>query len=145
MERNCISAAGFKKHVIDTHPSIESDDLPPDRTVVIYADSRPTMNKKSKVKIDNVLRHRITTLCGDAHVKQGSSTKVDPALCLYVGAYLQCVIDNKSLNECVPRGNGTLCQLVSIKIKDHPSTHNGRMCMERKWDGYVQQILNGLK
>ena len=96
MERKYISAAGLKKHVIDTHPSIESDDLPLNHTIIIYADIRHTMNKKSKVKIDKVLRHRIITSCGDAHVKQGSSPKVDPALCLYVGAYLQCVIDNKS-------------------------------------------------
>ena len=120
---------GTKKHVIDTHPLIESDDLPPDHTIVIYADIKHTMNKKNKVKIDNVLRHRIITLCGDAHVKEGTSTKVDPGLCLYVGAYLPCVIDNKSLNDRVQRGNWSLCRLVSIKIKDHPSTH--------KWENII--------
>ena len=129
MEQTCTSAAGFKNHVIGTHILIESNDLPPGHTIVIYADIRHTMNKKIKVKIDNVLRHRIITSCDDAHGKQGSSTKVNPALCLYVGAYLPCVIDNKSLNDRVQRGNWTLCRLVSIKIKNHPSTH--------KWENII--------
>ncbi len=33
---------------------------------------------------------------------------IDPALCIYLGAYLMC-IDNKHLTDKVPRGNGTLC------------------------------------
>ena len=70
MEQNCISAAGFKKNVIDTHLSIEGDVLPPNHTLVIYADIRYTMNKKIKVKIDTVLRHIIITSYGVAHVKQ---------------------------------------------------------------------------
>ena len=65
-------------------------------------------------------------------MKQGSSTHVDPTLYLYVEAYLQCVIDNKSLNECVPRGNGTLCRLVSLKMRDHPSTHKWEALCEMK-------------
>ena len=52
--------------------------------------------------------------------------EIDPALCLYVGAYLYCVIDNECLNQRVPRGNGTLCRLVSIKMKEHPSTRQWR-------------------
>ena len=43
---------------------------------------------------------------------------IDPALCLYIGAYLICIIKNDFLKEKVPRGNGTLCRLVSIKMKD---------------------------
>ena len=57
---------------------------------------------------------------------------MDPALCLYVGAYLQCVIDHESLNDRVPRGNGTLCRIVSIKMKDHPSTHKWRNLYGKK-------------
>ena len=88
MKHIFILAAGFMTHVSGTHPSYESDDLPPDHTNVVYADSRHTMNKKSKVKIDNLFRHRIISACGDAHVKEGTPTKVDSALCLYVGAYI---------------------------------------------------------
>ena len=132
VERNCISAACFKKHVISTHPPVESDELPPDHTIVIYADIKHTLSKKCKVTIDNVIRHRIITSCGDAHVKVGKSKKVDPALCLYVGAYLQCVVNNACLNERVPRGNGTLCRLLSIKMKDHPTTHRWRNCYGKK-------------
>jgi len=133
VERNCISAASFKKHVTSTHPSVESNDDPPDHTIVIYANITHAKSKKCKVRrIDNVLRHRIITSCGDAHVKVGKSKKIDPALCLYVGAYLQCVVDNACLNERVPRGNGTLCRLVSIKMKDQPTTHRWRNCYGKK-------------
>ena len=65
-------------------------------------------------------------------MKEGTSTKVDPAMYLCVGAYLKCVIDNMSLNKCVPRGNGTLCLLVSIEMNDHPSTHKWEMLYGEK-------------
>ena len=42
---------------------------------------------------------------------------IHPALCLYLGAYRMC-IDKKHLKDKVPRGNGTLCQLLEIKLKD---------------------------
>ena len=121
-ERNSISAGNFKKHIIATHPSIESNELPPAHTIVIEADIRSSLSKNSKMKIDKVLRHRITTTCGDANVKVGTK-HIDPALCLYVGAYLICVIGNKYLKEKVPRGNGTLCRVVSIKLKDCAPSH----------------------
>ena len=126
VERNCISATSFMKHFICMHPSVQSDEFPQNHMIVIYADIQHTMSKKCKVRIGNVLHHRIITSCRDANVKVGKSKKIDPALCIYVGAYLQCVIDNKCLNQRVPRGNGTLCWLVSIKMKEHPSTQQWR-------------------
>ena len=83
--------------------------MPPDHTIIIEAGIQSSMSKETTQKIDNVLRHRILTFCGDANVEVGKSKKIDPAMCLYVGAYLICVIDNKYLTEKVPRGNGTLC------------------------------------
>ena len=53
---------------------------------------------------------------------------VDPALCLYVGAHLLCVMDNKHLSDKVPRGNGTLCRVVSMKLKECAPSH--------KWKNY---------
>ncbi len=44
---------------------------------------------------------------GDANAMMGTK-HIDPALCIYLGAYLMC-IDNKHLTDQVPRGNGTLC------------------------------------
>ena len=110
VERNCISVTSFMKHVIYIHPSVQSNDLPPDHMIVIYAAIQHTIAKKCKVRIDYVRCHRIITSCGDTHVKVGKLKKVDPALCLYIGAY-----------QRVPRGNGTLCRLVSVKMKEGPS------------------------
>ena len=36
------------------------------------------------------------------------------------------------MNQRVSRGNGTLCLLVSIKMKEHPSTHQWRNCYGKK-------------
>ena len=49
---------------------------------------------------------------------------------MYKGAYLICTIDNKHLSEKVPRGNGTLCRLVSVKLKT-----NAKSQTFRKWYG----------
>ena len=79
----------------------------------------------------NTLRHRIISTCGDAKVTKGDTKRVDPALCLYTGIHLICVMDNDTLNETPPRGNGTLCKLISVKLKPDPSsmrikTYNGQ-------------------
>ena len=127
IERNAISAGNFQKHVMKTHPPVNDDKLPPDHTIIIEADIKSSSSQRSKQKVDNVLRHRILTSCGDAQVRVGTK-KIDPALCLYVGAYVICVIDNSYLKERVPRGNGTLCRVSSIKLKDSNS--------ERQWKNY---------
>ena len=116
-ERNAISAGNFKQLVIKTHPHVNENRLPPDHTIIIEADIKSSSSKRSKQKIDNVLRHRIITSCGDAQVKVGTK-HIDPALCLYVGAYVICVIDNSHLKDRVPRGNGTLCRVASLKLKE---------------------------
>ncbi len=52
---------------------------------------------------------------------------IDPAMCIYVGAYLIC-IDNKHLKDKVPRGNGTLCKVIGVKFKRKPQSY--------KWKNY---------
>jgi len=102
VERNAISAASFEKHVMETHPSINNELMPPDHTIIIEAGIQSSISKKTTQKIDNVLHHRMLTSCGDANAKDGKSKKIDPALCVYVGAYLICVVDYKYLIEKVP-------------------------------------------
>ena len=131
-ERNVISAGNFKQHILDTHPTYESIDPPPDHTIVVEADIFSTVSEKREIKIGNSLRHRIFTTCGDDNVKYGGSKKVDPALCLYVGCYLMCVIGNEKLREKVPRGNGTLCRLMSMKLKCNPTTYRYKNMYGRK-------------
>jgi len=121
-EQNAISGGSFERHILSTHPSFESQELPPEHTIVIEADIRSTRSKQKNVTIDNVLRHRICTTCGDDNVKYGNK-HVNPALCLYIGAYLICTVGNEFLQEKVPRGNGALCRLVSMKIKDNATSH----------------------
>jgi hypothetical protein len=41
---------------------------------------------------------------------------------MYVGAYLMC-IDNKHLKDKVPRGNGTLCRVIGVKLKHNPQSY----------------------
>jgi hypothetical protein len=43
-------------------------------------------------------------------------------LFIYTGAYLIC-IDNKHLKDKVPRGNGTFCRVVSIKLRENASSY----------------------
>jgi hypothetical protein len=52
---------------------------------------------------------------------------IDPALCLYVGAHHIC-IDNKHLKDKVPRGNGTICRVIGIILKEQPQSY--------KWKNY---------
>ena len=50
------------------------------------------------------------------------SKHIDLALCIYIGAYLIC-IDNKHLTAKVPRGNGTLCRVLGVKLKDNAQSY----------------------
>jgi len=122
-ERNAISAANFRRHVLDTHPNFDGphSEQPPEHTIVIEADIRSKKTKMRHKKIDSVLRHRIITTCGDSSVKCGTKG-IDPALCLYKGAYLICIVTNDHPRDKVPRGNGTLCRVVSMKLKDEATS-----------------------
>ena len=55
------------------------------------------------------------------------SKHIDPALCIYIGAYLIC-IDNKHLRDKVPWGNGTLCQVLGVHLKENVQRY--------KWKNY---------
>lgn len=126
-ERNVIHAAHFKQHVEQTLPNVNSNTDPPEHTIVVEAEITSSKSSRSKTKINHVLKNRIITTCGDDNVKAGN-THVDPALCLYVGAFLMCVIDNKDLNQKVRRGNGTMCRVIGISLK--------RDAMSYKWKNY---------
>ena len=63
-----------------------------------------------------------------------SKRHVDPALCLYVGAHVLCIIDIANLASKVPRGNRTLCHVVGIKLKD-----NAQSC---RWKNYYNKKVN---
>ena len=99
---------------------MSSNEMPQTNTIIIEADITSSTTKKSNRKIDSHLYYRIITSCGDANAMFGTK-HIDPALCLYVGAIVMC-IDNKNLKDKVPRGNGTICRVLNIKlIQDAPS------------------------
>ncbi len=81
--------------------------MPPEHTLIIEGHITSSISTTTGQRIDRHLRHRILTRCGDANVMMGSK-HIDPALCIYIGAYLIC-IDNKHLRDKVPWRNGTLC------------------------------------
>ena len=125
-ERNAIQAAIFQKHIQATHPNVTCDEMPPEHTLRIEGNITSSISHTTRQRIDRHLRHRIITSCGDANVMMGSK-HIDPALCIYIGAYLIC-IDNKHLTAKVPRGNGTLCRVLGVKLKDNAQSY--------KWKNY---------
>ena len=100
--------------------------MPPENTIIIEAHITSLDSKKSKQTIDGHLRNCIITTCSDADVISGTK-HIDPALCIYIGAHLIC-IDNKHLKSKTPRGNGTLCRVLGIKLKENATTY--------KWKSY---------
>ena len=121
-EHNSISAGNLNRNILETHPSVHSLDNPPNHTLIVEANIKSSIGRKNGPKqhhIGGALRHRIITTCGDAKVLTGSKRHVDLALCLYVGAHVLCIIDNVNLANKVIRGNGTLCRVIGIKLKDN--------------------------
>ena len=106
-ERNAIQAGIFYDHILSTHPTINSADLPPDHTLIIEAVIQSSKSKKSSTSIGSYTRDRIIQTCGDADCVVSNTKYVDPALRLYVGAHCMCIVDNKRLKDKVPIGNGT--------------------------------------
>ena len=78
---------------------------------------RSSEHHSAKKKLNKVLRQRILTTCGDAHCTQGHK-HVDPALLLFVGCKVIFTGDNSHLEDLVSRGNGTVCEVVNVKLKD---------------------------
>jgi hypothetical protein len=113
----------------------------PDHTLIIKTNITRSQAKKSNQKLSNKLHHQIITTCGDANAMMGTK-HIDPSLCLYLGAYLMC-IDNKHLKDKVPRGNGTLCQMLDVKLKHNAPSCQCKTIMERKCGQSMQQMLNG--
>ena len=81
--------------------------MPPEHTLIIEGNITSSITSTKRQQIDRHLRKHIITSCGDANVMMGSK-HIDPALCIYIGAYLIC-INNKHLTDKVRRGNGTIC------------------------------------
>ena len=125
IDRNIIQTELFQKH-IHYFPSVSSDELPPEHTIVIEAHISKAGKKKKNnsnsnsnnetppsIPVNNVISHRIYTRCGDADVLCDKK-HIDPAIKFYTGAHCM-VNDNDNIDE--GRANGTMCRAVSVKMK----------------------------
>jgi hypothetical protein len=115
--------------------------MPPDHTLIIEANISSSVSKRSRQKIDRHLKNRTLTSCSDADVMSGTK-HIDPALCLYIGAYLIC-IDNKHMKDRVPRGNRTLCRVVGVKLRENAPSHTVKNYNRKKYGQSMQNMLNG--
>ena len=75
------------------------------------------------MKVTNTLSHLILTACGDDNITYGLHKHVAPVLCLYTGINVICVLSNEKMEEKLPGGNGTVCTLVSVKVKRGTASH----------------------
>ena len=104
--------------------------MPPQHTLIIKSNITISVTARSNQKVNNFVRHPIMTSCGDADAMVGTK-HIDPALCIYIGAHLIC-IDNKHLKDKVPRGSGTLCRVLNVKLKDIAPSYKWKKIMEDK-------------
>jgi hypothetical protein len=79
-----IQKAIFQQHIQATHPSVTTNELPPDHTLIIEAHITSSISKKSQQKVDKHLRNPIITSCGDADVIVMVGTKHIDQLCVYI-------------------------------------------------------------
>ena len=117
--------------------------MPPSNTIIIESTFGVSASKNGPVRrIKNTLRHRILTTCGDADIEYGNNKKADPALCLYTGVNLIYTADNNKMNEKPPRGNGTVCKFISVKIKEDVASHRVRTYNNKKlWTVSIEDVL----
>lgn len=131
LQRNATSAGIFREHLHSgLFPTIDSEDLPPEHTIIVEADihSCSSNGNKEKTRVSRVMRDRIISTCGDSHAVTSQNKKVDPCLRMYRGCHSMCNDNSKLKSENV--GNGTCCRLKSIKLK------NGAPPLSWKnWDG----------
>jgi hypothetical protein len=123
-----------------THPGVTTNELPPENTIIIEAHITSLDSKKSKQKIDGHLRNRIITTCSDADAMVGTK-HIDPALCIYISAHLIC-IDNKHLKSKTPRGNGRLCRVIGVKLKENATKYKWKNYHGKKCGQSMQKMLN---
>ena len=82
-QRNAISASIFQKHLHSgLFPTVESDELPPDHTVIIEADiqSSTSDDESGMTRVSLEVKDRILSTCSDSQCETRQSKKVDPCL-----------------------------------------------------------------
>ena len=109
-QRNAISGGVFQQHLRSgLFPTVDSDELSPDHTIIIEADiqSSTSDSNSGKTRVSPEVKDRILSTCGDSQCVTGQNKKVDPCLRFYPGAHAMCNDNSKLKTDNV--GNVTLC------------------------------------
>ena len=131
-ERFALQCAAFQKHLRCTHPTTDSNEDPPNHTIIVEAEF---WHGKAKEKtplsksLTDFMKHRLT----DNDIKVTSfcaqGAKLDAALRLFVGAMLM-VFSNEDLKD--KRANGTVCRVLEVLLKE------GVQKRWKNWDGEIK-------
>jgi len=125
---NGIMAGIFRNHIMETHPTIDSDEVPPVHTLMVEA----SMKKKTQPVL-RAIHDIIVARLGDNDIHStmiaSQGAKIHPALRLFPGSSLLMCTTNNDLDK--GRGNGTVCKCVQVKLKS-PDTLQWKNCEGRK-------------
>ena len=97
---------------------------------------RNSNNKNAKRNLNRVMRQRILMTGGDASCTMQDHKHVDPALLVYNGCVVIYTGDNSHLENAVPRGNGTRCEIVEVKLR-----HGAETTMKNYYGKKVRTVL----
>ena len=61
-EHNAISAANFKRHILVTHPTIDSGELPLYHAIVVQAEILSSESENKDIPVDNILQKQFGQL-----------------------------------------------------------------------------------
>jgi hypothetical protein len=96
-QRNALTAAVFKNHILATAPKVDYNDPPPAHTLIIEA----SMRRQNK-KVPHAVHDVIVSQLGDNDVrsseKYSGNAKMDPLLRLFPGGPFMC-ISNQDLKR----------------------------------------------
>ena len=117
VQRNAISAKIFREHILDgSFPTIDTDELPPEHTIIIEADIQSNTSKGGTTCVNCEIRDRMIATCGDASIDTACGKLVDTCLRIYSGGHKMCTNNDKLESDGI--GNGTRCRAVKVKLKD---------------------------
>ena len=127
-ERNSIKFMAWKNYITQNHPSIHSNDLPPDNVIFIEC-----LVEKGNGRASNVIHDITHSRLGDNDIKQetsrfGGGSKISPVMRCYAGS-LHMVNTNKYLAK-KKIGNGTQCKCKRVKL------NKGARPTWKNWDGH---------
>ena len=114
-ERNAIEFRAWKTYITENHPSIHSDELPPDNVLFIEC-----LIESENRHASNVVHDIAHTRLGDDDIreentKKGGGSKITPVMRCCPGS-MHMVNTNKYLKE-KNIGNGSQCKCKQVKLK----------------------------